>query len=77
MYDLHYFLFQPLQCFLSMHMRILDTDDFSERLTKYTLANDNQLATIDEKLRETNYTGIVYLFSDFIVSTQSTHVHHD
>ena len=45
-----------------MHMRILDTDDFSERLTKYTLANDNQLATIDEKLHETNYTGIFLPF---------------
>ena len=62
MYDLKYFLFQPLQRFLSMHMDILDTDDFSERLTKYTLANDNKLATIDEKLHETNYTGIFLPF---------------
>ena len=60
-----------------MHVCILDTDDFSERLTKYTLANDNQLATIDEKLHETNYTGIFfYLLSDLIVSIL-VHVHHD
>ena len=52
------YLFQPLQCFLSLHVHILDTDGLGAKLTNYTLANDNHLALIEKKLHQTNSTGI-------------------
>ena len=58
-----------------MHAHISDTDESKEKLALFDL----QLALIEEKLHQTNSTGIglfIQLFHDFIIYIH-VHVHYD
>ena len=58
LFDLHY-SFIPA---FTMFSFFLDTDDLDAKLANYTLENDNHLALIEEKLHQTNSTGILFNF---------------
>ena len=67
--------FAQFKYFLYMHAHISDTDESKEKLALFDL----QLALIEEKLHQTNSTGIglfIQLFNEFIMYIH-VHVHHD